>query len=107
MGPPGLAGPQGPAGPKGDPGVSGRVVVEREFTFDDQPEFYNGQVNCPGSKQVIGGGVSILGGSTNYIPIKSIPDSNGWEVTIMDTNVTPLISGELRFLVRAICADVQ
>ena len=64
-GPAGPQGAQGPAGPPGPSGISGwGYVTEGRDLAPDDPQTW--QVNCPGGKKALGGGVHT-GNASRYV----------------------------------------
>jgi hypothetical protein len=108
-GPKGDAGPQGPpgatgsVGPRGPSGISGwQYVTAGRDLKPDKPETW--QVDCPGGKRALGGGVVSTGTSPYVTRIyASAPagQATGWLVGVYhDTTRT------MRFYAWVICAHV-
>ena len=109
QGPQGAPGPQGAQGPQGTPGVSGYVLAGQEFlnqTFDPGHD-RNYMVSCPGSKKVLGGGVSFgssvdVDGTGVFVRNMAPNGSSAWLVTIANLGTTSLTT---RLFVLITCAD--
>jgi Collagen triple helix repeat (20 copies) len=103
-GPAGPQGVQGPAGPPGPSGVSGwGYVTEGRDLAPDDPQTW--QVNCPGGKKALGGGVHT-GNASRYVTwiYESAPAgaADGWIVGVYH-NTTRTI----RMYAWVICAYVS
>jgi hypothetical protein len=100
----GPQGDQGPPGQKGDtgaPGISGYERVSQEF-FGLADSNTTGEVDCPGSKKVLGGGVSVdLANRTQKVSESYSLDDNTWRATVDDLDTV-----RQTFEVYAICATV-
>ena len=100
----GPQGDQGPPGEKGDtgtPGISGYERVSQEY-FGLANSNTTGEVDCPGSKKVLGGGVSVdLANQTQEVSESYPLDDNTWRATVDDLDTVRQV-----FEVYAICATV-
>ena len=107
QGPEGPTGPKGDRGPQGPPGLSAVEVVEG-YSDEDSQNDKGAVANCPGGKQVIGGGASVVG---NGYPFVALDDSGpaggdlqGWFANAHEHTAT----AETWFVTAyAICAETS
>jgi hypothetical protein len=84
-GPAGPQGAQGPAGPPGASGISGWQYLTTRLDIPPNAA-RRGQVNCPGDKKALGGGVaSVSYGPSTYV-FESAPAglATGWVAGVLN-----------------------
>jgi hypothetical protein len=111
----GLPGPQGQAGDPGPPGVSGYERVSKDFENEMGDGYVASGVECPGTKQPLGGGVIVTSAQEPEDLVQWIKDvyvlatypvkapSRKWGAAVRNAHGSTLI---VKWTIWAVCANV-